>query len=55
MKNEECESDGGGGAKTEMRASVRQIRNVSCARKMMIQKGNGREQSSNGLSFQTAP
>lgn len=46
---------GGGGERAEMRAGVREIRNVSCAHKMMIQKRNGREQSSNGLSFPTAP
>lgn len=46
---------GGGGEQAEMRAGVREIRNVSCAHKMMIQKRNGGEQSSNGLSFQTAP
>lgn len=38
-----------------MRAGVSEIRDVSCAHEMMIQKRNGREQSSNGLSFQTVP
>lgn len=47
--------DVGRGKEAEMRAGVREIRNVSCAHKMMIQKRNGGEQSSNGLSFQTAP
>lgn len=47
--------DVGRGKQAEMRAGVREIRNVSCAHKMMIQKRNGGEQSSNGLSFQTAP
>lgn len=48
---------GGGGGWAEG-AGVREIRNVSCAHKMMVQKkkkGNGGEQSSNGLSFQTPP
>lgn len=29
------------GGQAEMRAGVREIRNVSCAHKMMIQKRNG--------------
>lgn len=37
------------------RAGVREIRDVGCAHKMMIQKRNVGEQSSNRLSFQTAP
>lgn len=52
---QERERDAGGGELVEMRAGVREIRNVSCAHKMMIQKRSGGEQSSNGLSFQTAP
>lgn len=55
MECEEGRDGSGGGEQAEMRAGVREIRNVSSAHKMMIQRRNGREQSSNGLSFQTAP